>query len=181
MPYTVQVIRSSRRTLALEVKADGSILVRAPMRLGMPKIRAFVAEQSAWIEKQLQKRKTAQAVPRLSPEELDLLRKEAAILFPARAAIFASMIGVDYGKLSIRCQKTKWGSCSAKGNLNFNVLLMLAPPEVLDYVVVHELCHRKEMNHSERFWSLVEQVLPDYRARRKWLKDHGGELMSRVY
>jgi len=87
---------------------------------------------------------------------------------------------VTYGRITIRNQKTRWGSCSSKGNLNFNCLLMLAPPEVLDYVVVHELCHRMEMNHSKRFWSLVETVLPDYREQEKWLKGEGAVLLRRM-
>ena len=87
-------------------------------------------------------------------------------------------MGVDYGQITIRSQKTRWGSCSSKGNLNFNCLLLLAPPEVLDYVVVHELCHRKEMNHSPRFWAEVARVMPDYKVRRKWLKDNGNGLMQ---
>ena len=94
------------------------------------------------------------------------------------AAYFAPRIGVSYGRISIRHQKTKWGSCSSKGNLNFNCLLMLAPEEVRDYVVVHELCHRKQMNHSEVFWAEVERALPNYRDARKWLKTHGRELMQ---
>ncbi|MDY3888895.1 MAG: M48 family metallopeptidase, partial [Agathobacter sp.] len=85
---------------------------------------------------------------------------------PKRVAYFADIMGVDYGRITIRMQKTRWGSCSSKGNLNFNCLLMLAPPEVIDYVVVHELCHRKEMNHSKAFWREVERVLPDYRSRK---------------
>ena len=94
-------------------------------------------------------------------------------------AYFAKQIGATYGRITIRNQKTRWGSCSSKGNLNFNCLLMLAPSEVIDYVVVHELCHRKEMNHSKAFWSEVEKVLPDYKAHVKWLKDEGGNIMRR--
>ena len=89
---------------------------------------------------------------------------------------YADIIGVDYGRITIRMQKSRWGSCSSKGNLNFNCLLMNAPDEITDYVIVHELCHRKEMNHSPKFWAHVEAVLPDYKERRKWLKDHGNEL-----
>ena len=95
-----------------------------------------------------------------------------------RCAFWAEKVGVSYGRISIRHQKTKWGSCSSKGNLNFNCLLMLAPETVRDYVVVHELCHRKQMNHSEAFWAEVERVLPGYREARKWLKTHGQELMQ---
>ena len=82
-------------------------------------------------------------------------------------------MGVTYGRISIRSQKTRWGSCSAKGNLNYNWKLMLCPERVQDYVVVHELAHRKEMNHSPAFWAEVEKILPDYRERRKWLKTYG--------
>lgn len=101
-------------------------------------------------------------------------------MIPERAAYYAEIIGVSYGRITIRNQKTRWGSCSGKGNLNFNCLLMLTPPEVLDYVVVHELCHRKEMNHSKRFWNEVEKVLPDYWESRKWLKENGGRIIERV-
>ena len=90
------------------------------------------------------------------------------------------LVGATVGKVTIRNQKTRWGSCSAKGNLNFNCLLMLCPEDVRDYVVVHELCHRKEMNHSARFWTEVERVLPDYRTRRKWLKEFGCEIIGRL-
>ena len=99
---------------------------------------------------------------------------------PERAARFAPLVGAGYGRITIRAQRTRWGSCSGKGNLNFNCLLMLAPEAVRDYVVVHELCHRKEMNHSQRFWQEVEALLPDYRTPRKWLKDNGSALIARL-
>ena len=82
--------------------------------------------------------------------------------------------------ITIRNQKTRWGSCSSKGNLNFNCLLMLTPPEVIDYVVVHELCHRKEMNHSWAFWAEVEKVLSGYKEQVKWLKENGGQVIGRM-
>ena len=89
-------------------------------------------------------------------------------------------MGVDYGRITIRAQHTRWGSCSAQGNLNFNCLLMLTPDDVKAYVVVHELCHRKEMNHSARFWAEVERVLPGYRESRRWLRENGGALICRL-
>ena len=103
-------------------------------------------------------------------------RQAAKEYFPARVAYYEKIIGVTHNEIRIRDQKTRWGSCSSKGNLNFNWRLMLAPPRVLDYVVVHELCHRKEMNHSKAFWNAVEMVLPDYKELRKWLRDNGNSL-----
>ena len=108
------------------------------------------------------------------------LADKALDIIPRRVEYFAKRIGVTYGRITIRNQKTRWGSCSSKGNLNFNCLLMLVPSEVLDYVVVHELCHRKEMNHSKAFWIEVEKVLPDYRDMVKWLKEEGSQIMQRL-
>ena len=93
---------------------------------------------------------------------------------------FVPIAGVTCGRITIRAQKSRWGSCSAKGNLNFNCLLMLCPEEVRDYVVVHELCHRKELNHSNRFWNEVRQLLPSYDSARKWLKTNGVSLIRRI-
>ena len=97
--------------------------------------------------------------------------ERAKRIFPERTAYFALRMGVDYGRITIREQKTRWGSCSSKGNLNFNWKLLLLDPELLDYVVVHELAHRREMNHSKNFWKIVEAELPDYRERRRRLKE----------
>ena len=176
--YTV--IPSSRRTLSLQVRTDGSIVVRCPRHCPRSEIQKFVDSKSHWIEENLRKLQQLHSLPSLTQQELELLRKEAKDYIPSRAAVYAPLVGVDYGKITIRCQKTRWGSCSSQGNLNFNLLLMLAPPEVLDYVVVHELCHRREMNHSRRFWALVEQVLPDYRLRKQWLKEQGGSILGRA-
>lgn len=112
--------------------------------------------------------------------QLQALASQARQTVPERVAYFAPLVGVTYGRITIRSQHTLWGSCSGKGNLSFNCLLMLTPPEVLDYVVVHELCHRKEMNHSARFWAEVGRVLPDYEIRRKWLRENGTALISRL-
>jgi len=94
----------------------------------------------------------------------------------SRVNHYAPLIGVHPGRITIRDQKSRWGSCSAKGNLNFNWKLIMAPSQVLDYVVIHELCHMREFNHSPRFWELVYAHMPDYEAWKKWLKNHGQEL-----
>ncbi len=93
-----------------------------------------------------------------------------------RISYFSKIMGLNPGKITVREQKTRWGSCSSKGNLNFNWKLIMAPLEVLDYVVIHELCHMKEMNHSDRFWALVKELCPKYKQYRKWLKDNGSNL-----
>ena len=101
-------------------------------------------------------------------------------MLPEKVQQFARQMGVTYGRITVRSQRTRWGSCSAKGNLSFNCLLMLCPEEVQDYVVIHELCHRKEMNHSAAFWTEVEKHCPNYRSHRKWLKDNGSALIGRL-
>jgi len=103
-------------------------------------------------------------------------RKKARKQLEDRAAYYAGLMGVTYNRITVRAAKTRWGSCSARGNLNFHWKLILMPPEVLDYVVVHELAHRREMNHSSRFWAEVERIMPDYKRRRKWLKENGGQV-----
>ena len=178
-----RVIRSSRKTLALVVKPDGTVLVRSPRRVSGEEIGAFVAKHLDWIEKKqqelAQRQRQRAAVTPLTALELEVLAQAAVKDLDERVRRFAEILQVSYGRVTIRNQKTKWGSCSSKGNLNFNCLLMLAPAFVRDYVVVHELCHRKEMNHSPRFWAEVEAVLPDYQVARKWLRANGEALMSR--
>lgn len=173
-----RIIRSARKTIAIQITPAGEVLVRCPNRMRGADVRSFVESKADWIERHL-----ARLPPRLPPfsaEEIAALAARAKTVIPERAAYFAPQVGVTYGRITIRSQHSRWGSCSGKGNLNFNCLLMLAPPEVLDYVVVHELCHRKELNHSARFWAAVEKILPDYRVRRQWLKDNGGALIGRL-
>ena len=179
-----QIIRSRRKTVSLEIKPDGTILVRAPLGIPESRIQKFVEEKQEWILKNLakiQKRdEQREQITRLSALERQHLQNKAGVVIPRRVSYFAEKIGVSYGKITLRQQKTRWGSCAVNGNLNFNWLLILAPPQVLDYVVVHELCHRIEMNHSRAFWEEVEAVLPDYRERQRWLKDNGWRLMEEL-
>ena len=179
-----RVIRSARKTLQVEIRPDGEVLVRAPQYLADAEISKFVETNSGWIEEHTAKVKMraeqAAETERLSMEEIRRLADEAARDIPERVRHFAPVIGVQYGRITIRNQKSKWGSCSSKGNLNFNCLLMLAPPSVRDYVVVHELCHLVELNHSKRFWALVAKVLPEYRKEEQWLKTQGMLIMRRM-
>lgn len=183
-----EIIRSSRKTLGLEVTSEGMIRIRAPYGVSEDVILRFLESKSAWIQKSLAKVRARQEklkeeeaqYGKLTEAELKVLKMQAEEVFPARAAFYAGKMGISYGRITIRRQKTRWGSCSQSGNLNFNCLLMLAPPGVVDYVVVHELCHRIEMNHSLRFWKLVGEVYPDYDRWKRWLKENGGRLMRMV-
>ncbi len=177
-----ELIRSNRKTIALQIKGDGRIIVRAPLRMAARDIQRFVDSKAAWIEKHLAVIQQRQQPPAsvFTMEQLYQLADAAKQDIPRRVARFAALVGVTYGRITIRAQKSRWGSCSGKGNLNFNCLLMLAPPEVLDYVIIHELCHRLEMNHSPAFWANVARLMPDYKKHRQWLKDHGSELIGRL-
>ena len=175
-----KLIRSARKTIAIQITPAGEIIVRCPKRYPEGEVGKFVESKRTWIEKHLTGMEKKPQLQTFSAEELRTLANQTAQIIPERAAYFAPIVGVTYGRITIRGQHTRWGSCSAKGNLNFNCLLMLAPPEVLDYVVVHELCHRKELNHSARFWAEVERVMPDYARHKKWLKENGGALIARL-
>ena len=182
MTEQVEIIRSKRKTVTIQIKSDGRVVVRAPVRMSGAAIRQLLEEKSAWIEKHLAqiRRQNESAEPAFSPEQLRQLAEAARQDLPRRAARFAPLVGVSYVRITIRAQKSRWGSCSTRGNLNFNCLLMLCPEEVRDYVVVHELCHRKEMNHSRRFWLELARVLPEYEQQRKWLKSNGSRLIRRL-
>ena len=187
MKYEIQVIRSNRRTIGLEITPDMQVIVRAPYGVPERTLRRFVEERADWIETHLTKmaaRKIKQQnhpqIPKLTETELRMLANQAKEVIPNRVQYYAPIVGVNYGRITIRNQRTRWGSCSGKGNLNFNCLLMLTPPQVVDYVVVHELCHRLEMNHSPRFWAQVERVYPNYRQAKKWLKDNGADIIDRM-
>lgn len=103
---------------------------------------------------------------------LQWMKEKALLLFYRRVEFFASKLGVSYGSISVKNMKTRWGSCSSTKNLSFNLKLLLAPPEVLDYVVAHEVCHLKYPNHSEKFWKLLKKLLPSYQRNREWLREN---------
>lgn len=172
-----RIVRTSRKTMALQIEEDGQVTVRVPRTVTEAQAEEFARRHGEWIlktrEKVLQnaswRRSYTEAEKQTGKQRLSRKLEE-------RLLLFASVMGVSYGRVSIRDQRTRWGSCSGKGNLNFNWKLSLVPDEILDYVVVHELAHRIEMNHSANFWREVEKILPDYRERRMWLKENGGRL-----
>lgn len=178
------IIRSRRKTVGIEIRPGGALVVRAPIGVSETEIRRIVRDRETWIRNHMQKVKTrdqeAEQLPKLTNAELHELADKALKIIPQRVAYYAPKVGVTYGRITIRNQKTRWGSCSASGNLNFNCLLMLAPPEVLDSVVVHELCHRKEMNHSKAFYAEVLRAFPEYYKWHGWLKEHGNALLRRM-
>ncbi len=178
-----KVIRSARRTLALQLTPEG-LTVRAPLRATDAQIERFVASHEGWIKKTGAKLEAANRemahIPKLTQDELKALAQRAAQYIPARVEYYARLMGVSYGRVTIRAQKTKWGSCSSPGNLNFNCLLMLTPPEVIDCIVVHELAHRKEMNHSARFYAEVLRAFPAYYEWHGWLQKHGAALLQKL-
>lgn len=181
-PDGYELIYSSRRTLSIQVTSDRRVRVRAPRRTSVSSINRFLLEKEAWILKHLEKTAghTAPPPPPLPETERRRYMELAREIFARKAAYYASLMQVTYGRISIREQKTRWGSCSSKGNLNFNWRLIFAPEEVLDYIVVHELAHRKEMNHSQAFYDIVRSVLPDYKKEQKWLREHGESLWTVV-
>jgi hypothetical protein len=210
------IIRSRRKTIAVEITKEGGVLVRAPLKLARREVLAFVHQNSNWIARKLAQSRALQeertprrflegeSFPFLGEQHRlrlidggDYLRKEngefllgsdlssrAEGLFRTwyrararetledRVTHFALRMGLACQSVRITDAKERWGSCSAAGNLNFAWRLVMAPPGVIDYVIVHELTHLVEMNHSRRFWERLGRILPDYRHRRRWLKEN---------
>ena len=214
-----QIIRSKRKTLALIVKPDGSLIVRAPLRTSEKTIREFVEKNRQWIEKiHAKARSTPTSAPKQylpgetfiylgTPYPLEIVveqkksllldenfklaksaQSDAALAFEhwyriqarqiliERVNFYAKQCSFQYKKIGITSARTRWGSCSVTGSLNFAWRLIMAPLEVVDYVVVHELVHTVFHNHSKHFWHRVEKIMSDYKERRNWLRRNGQQL-----
>jgi predicted metal-dependent hydrolase len=220
MPIEVkQIIRSKRKTLALIVKPDGSLIVRAPLRASEKSIREFVEKNAGWVaKKQAEALAALPAAPKqyLAGETFTLLgvaypleivkgqkkplilengfklaesaqsnakliferwyRAQAKVILSERVDLYARRHGFEYKKIGITSARTRWGSCSASGSLNFSWRLIMAPLEAVDYVIVHELVHTVYHNHSKQFWGKVRELMPDYTERRKWLRRNATHL-----
>lgn len=183
--FDYEVVYSDRKTIAIQVKLDGSVILRAPKSCPWNVLERFLMEKADWVEHQrdlMAQRRRKNAANALAPftdAEKKELRRAAAAYFQETCSRYAGLMGVTFGRISIREQKTRWGSCSAEGNLNFNWRLMLAPESVREYVAVHELAHRRQMNHSAAFYREIRRVMPDYEKRRAWLKNYGITLWAR--
>ncbi len=185
MDIRYKLVRSNRKSIGLQVSA-GEVIVRAPYFISSYQIEHFVAEHEQWIIKQLQKQAAAKSaaasVKVMTPEQVSRLKKLAKTIVPQKIAYYAPLVGVSgrVKNIQLRCQKTRWGSCSSTGTICINYLLLLAPDGVLDSVVVHELCHLLEMNHSQKFYYQVRRVYPEYDKHQKWLKKNGAVLQAMV-
>ncbi|MBR6004019.1 MAG: M48 family metallopeptidase [Lachnospiraceae bacterium] len=179
-----ELIKSKRKTFSVEIRPDGSICVKAPMLMSKSAIDKILLSKEEWILKQQKKmqKKASEfdTIEKLTDDELKELKKKAKKIILPLVEDYSEIMGVIYGRVAFRTQKTRWGSCSREGNLNFNCLLALCPEPVIRYVVVHELSHRVHMNHSKAFWLTVEEYMPDYKEHRKWLKQNGEFLIKRL-
>ena len=165
-----EVVYSGRRTISLCIK-EGRLVVRAPYRTIRERIESVIASHEKWINKHIERQvERNKKYEDLTDEKIALLRKEAKRVLPLKVAYYANIMGLKYGRITITGAKTRFGSCSSKGNISFSYRLMLYPDAAVDYVVVHELAHLIEMNHSPRFYKIIENLLPDYKERKKLLK-----------
>lgn len=170
--------RSSRKTLSISITDDISLRVKAPIRMTDREIERFINGKKFWIYKQaVRVKKDNASRVSYSEEEIRRLREKARRVLTKKTDYYKKLLNVNYQRIRIGDQKTRWGSCSSKGTISYSWRLVLMPEDIQDYVVVHELSHLLEMNHSSRFWEHVGNVIPDYKNRRSWLKQHGNEYM----
>ena len=173
----ISVIRSARKSLGIEVRDANTVLARIPTRVSDRELKAFVENHRSWIlektEVMAEREEKRKSTPAPPPELLSKTdRMKIQLKIGKRVRHYCEAMGVTVGYVTVKNQKTRWGSCSAKGNVNFNYQLAFLPDELLDYVVIHELAHRHHMNHSRAFWAEVEKYCPDYLERREQLKEY---------
>lgn len=176
-----KLIRTRRRTLALQVRPDGTLTVRAPMKMPVSAIEGFVIAKQTWIERTIAKlleRKTRYPKTKLEKNEKRRHEENTFMALTLRSQHFAERMGVRYKSLGLSNAKGRWGSCTSDGRVRFSWRLALVPPAILDYVVIHELAHLREGNHSPAFWAIVEKFCPDYRAAKSWLKENQDRLTA---
>ena len=166
-----EIVYSKRKTLCLQIKRDGRVIIRCPYRTSKERIENFYNSHLEWVQRKVEATKNRMVpINELSDTDIEQLKRKAWEYIPNRVDYFASIMGVTPANVSINRAKTRFGSCNSKKRLNFSCNVMRYPFEAIDYVIVHELAHIKELNHSKRFWGIVESILPDYKERQKILK-----------
>lgn len=168
MEYSI--IYSKRRTLCLQVKRDGAIIVKAPYGISKKKIEDFVLSHATWLDKAIKRIKEKPSIDFLDKNQINDLKKRTYEIIAPFIEYYSKLMGVKPEKVSINSAKTRFGSCSSKKSLNFSCRLALYPIDAIEYVCVHELAHILEMNHSKKFWQIVEKYLPNYKESKKLLK-----------
>lgn len=172
--YTLKVSKRARR-MRLAIYCDGGFVVTAPKNISNNIIEQFIVRKSQWILDKLEYFKSISGKINAKGAENDYAnyKDQALALAEKRIEYFNKIYGFKFNRINIKNQKTRWGSCSRKGNLNFNYKIALLPEKLADYIIVHELCHLKEFNHSQKFWNLVAKAIPDYLKMRNELKSSG--------
>ena len=175
-PQKIFIKQSTRaKRMRISVRFDGTVIATKPTRVSESNIKKFIREKMHWIESKVayfakHPRVAAAAPKRLTKKEYTLLKKTALILVHEKLLHFNQFYNFHYKKVTVRNQKTRWGSCSRSGNLNFNYKILYLEPVQQDYIIVHELCHLAQLNHSKAFWNLVAQQSPNYKEIRKTLR-----------
>lgn len=167
--YTLK--RSTRaRTMRLAIYPDGNVVVTAPGFFGLQAIEEFILKHSAWVRRKVEETR-GRTILRVRRGEIPALKKQALMRALERSQFYADYYGVEFKKISIRSQKSRWGSCSERGNLSFNYKIALLEPRLADYIVAHEICHIRQFDHSKAFWDLVALQFPDHKELRTKLRN----------
>lgn len=166
-----EIIRSKRKTLSLEVKRGGEVIIRSPLHLSEQKITEFLNLRYEWLLKAIKRQKNKKDKYNLTSEQINALKQKAKDILPKRVEYYSNIMKLYPKTVKINLAKTRFGSCSSQNSINLSAFLMLYPMEAIDYVVVHELAHIKYKNHQKEFYNLVESYMPDYKKRILLLKD----------
>jgi len=168
------------RRINITVRRDGSVFVTKPRRVSTREVEKFVRESGEWIERMRERFSKLPKTSKIEPskKEYNKFKRTARDEVARRLEHFTKFYGFSYRRLSIRNQKSRWGSCSRRGDISINYRILFLPPHLADYILVHEICHLQELNHSKRFWELVGKASPDYRERRKELRKFERGLLT---
>lgn len=173
-PYTINPYRHNTKNIRITITRDGQIKVSKPRNISIAQVESFLLSKSTWINHHLERIKNTPKKEidksKLTRKDYLLYKKIAQELAEKKLHFYNQYYNFNYKKISIKNTKTRWGSCSRRGNINFNFKIALIPEKLVDYIIVHELCHLGQFNHSEKFWNLVAETIPDYLERVKELK-----------